>query len=685
MKIDLKCLLTKFAYSFLVSILLLHIFASCKGGKDENAIGVAESVCIYGKMIAIKNDEVNAFLKDVDNIKPSDVKVYFSNYSTPQNVKMKEKFVLLTKGNIVSFKIENEDGATLKFNITVHVTLLGDELSHNGDLRIWIPLNSSDKNEAKEAFPDEGNPLRYCFTAPYNKEDGDLTQIWVLYKKEPASSIKSTDLRFVSVADGNEPLLLYENFATQGTSLSIPLYIDTTDGPKVYELQIKTDRAKDEENANIKSLTFNGKHGIIEGKNIRCDATFPPSSKVQVAVEMEAKGARYSVNNGENIIVKEDGASFSIVTIPKNTSGISKTYNVVLEAPANLAIKKVLSLNYDKNDTNVPTLAMLEDRGEIKTSEGKRYVTLPLYRADEDVAIHFDTDSSFEIQNVYFLKKNTWTRLDGYSSARGILTLREGVLFLPPSLSNELKLKVVFKNNCYDLLTIRFKKNDVLFPITLKALYLNDSEVANENIINYFNGNNPTFEAKGPYIYVDIVSKEALHARVENADYKSVYSGFFSYGLSLPIKMPNVGEAAYVKIDINCDYARTQKLQFHLKRLAGAVDLVLYPSINSQSVGKDLLDQFKGGNEPIVSISGSIMLFSIDVIQDIIDSATLNDTPFSKKTLTDSDTGNEFYRYEAKVEGLEMNELRAVRIEIVPKIKEDYNNLLWKFKVKRVN
>ena len=98
-----------------------------------------------------------------------------------------------------------------------------------------------------------------------------------------------------------------------------------------------------------------------------------------------------------------------------------------------------------------------------------------------------------------------------------------------------------------------------------------------------------------------------------------------------------------------------------------------------------MLDQFKGGNEPIVSISGSIMLFSIDVMQDIIDSATLNDAPFSKKILTDSDTGNEFYRYEAKVEDLGMNELRAVRIEIVPKIKEDYNNLLWKFKVKRVN
>ena len=662
-------------------LIFANIFQSCKGA--GNTTGMPESVSIYGKKIAISNGAVYATLEGVDNVKPSDVKVYFSGNSTPQNVKMQERFVLLKKSEQVSFKIENEDASPLKFNITVHVTLLDNESHHNGDLCIWIPLNSSDKNEAKEALPDEMNPLRYVFEIPYNKEDADLSQIWVLYKKEPESRLKSTDLRFVTTANGNDPLLLYETFATQGKEISVPLYIDTSEGPKVYELVIKTLVAQEDQNANIKKVTFDGMQGIIEGKNIRCDSTFAVSSSVQVSVEMEVNGASCVINNGESVTIKEDGAVFSIVASPKSIDGIRKTYNVVLEAPANMAIKKVASLNYDKNATNVPTLNMLEDRGEVLESEGKRYITLPLYTAAEDVAIHFEVEGSLEIANVYFLKKGLWKRLDSYSSTRKILTLREGVLPLPPSLSNELKLKVVFRNNSYDLITIKFKKNETLAPITLTALYLNDSEIGEADIISYFNDSNPTFEAKGPYLYVDIVSKEALHAKIGDAVYKSVYSGFFSYGLSLPIKMPNIGEESQIQIDIECDYAQTAKLKFKVRRLAGAVDLTLYPSINAQSVGKDLLDQFKGTSEPIVSISGAVMLFSIDVMEDIINTATLNEEAFSKKTLTDSNTGRQFYRYEAKIESLNVGDVTPVKIEIVPKNAEDYNNLLWKFKVKR--
>ena len=658
------------------SLVFLCGFFSCK----NTSIIEVKGISILGQYQAVSGNTCHIELKNCDNVKTSDVKVHLTDGSS-QNVKMTPHVVLLKKGMSVSFAITNIEGYEPKFNITVVAKLVDDEsVHHSGDLRIWVPISSSDKNEAKEAIPDNIHMNDYTFEVPYNFEEEDLPKIWVLYNKEPDAEVKSDDLRFKSKADGNEPLLLFLSFPNQGKTLDIPLYIDSSEGPKVYNLHVKTSVAPENQNANIKSIKFNGVDGIIEGKNITCPSAFPVDSTVNVVPTLENSLASCSINGGESVVIKEEGATFTIVVTPEKVDGIRKTYSVFLEAPPNDDIKKVKALNHGRDIT--PTVSDLLDVGEIQKDGEEKYVTIPLYTASQDVALHFET--TLEIANVFYMTKNRWVRLDSYSSSKKILTLREGVLKLPPSLSSSIKLKVLFKNKAYDTITIKFKKPDVLEPMTLTGLYINDEEIEATNIHLYFDGTTfPLYSAKGPKIYVDIVSKEALHATIEGKTYKSIYSGFLSYGLSIPLTMPEVENEKTVNVEIACDYAMSVYLQFRLKRIAGAVDLVLYPSINGQIMGGDVLEKIKKGENPTVSILGDAMLFSVDTKEDCIKTMKVNDEVATKKTLIDSQTSEEFYRFEFLIKPLTVGEVKNVKVQIEPNNEAEYNPLEWRFNVKR--
>ena len=658
------------------SLLFLCVLFSC-----TNTVVEVKGVSILGQYQDVSSNSCHIELKKCDNIKASDVKVYLTDGSF-QDVKMVPSLVLLEKNVEVSFDITNIDGAKLKFNIKVFAKRVDDgNILHGGDLRIWVPVSSSDKNEAKEAIPDNIHINDYNFEVPYNFEGADLFRIWVLYNKEPTVRVKSDDLRFYSKADGNEPLIVDHSFPSQGKTLMIPLYIATSEGPKVYNLHVKTSVAPENQNANIKSIKFNGIDGIIEGKNITCPSSFSIGSTVSVVPTLENSRAQASINGGESVVIKEDGVSFTIVVTPEKQDGIRKTYNCILEAPPNDEIKKVKSLNYDKNLTTLPSVSDLLDIGELQKEEGEKYITLPLYTVAENVALHFETE--LEIANIFFMKKSKWTRLDSYSSSKKILTLREGVLPLPPSLSNEIKLKVLFKNKSYDTITIKFKKADNLDVIHLLGFYINDVEIGEADIASYFNGSNPLFHAKGPKIYVELVSKESLHVTIGGKTYKSIYSGFLSYGLSIPISMPKVNEETDVDLTIECDYAKSASLKFRLHRDEGAVNLVLYPSINGYNIGTDVLEEINKGGNPTISVSGDSMLFSVDTKDDCIKTMKVNEEVATKKTLIDSQTNEEFYRFVFLMKPLNVGQVKDVEVVIEPKNKLEYNNLEWRFKVKR--
>lgn len=658
------------------SLLFLCVLFSCK-----NTVVEVKGVSILGQYQDVNSNTCHIELKKCDNIKASDVRVHITDGSF-QAVKMIPSLVLLEKNVEVPFDITNIDGAKLKFNIKVFAKLVDDEnILHGGDLRIWVPVLSSDKKEAKEAIPDNVHINDYIFEVSYNFEERDLPQIWILYGKEPDAKVKSDDLRFDSKADGNEPLLVYHNFPSQGKTLTIPLYIDSSEGPKVYNLHIKTSIAPENQNANIKSIKFNEIDGIIEGKNITCPSSFSIGSTVSVVPTLENSRAQASINGGESVVIKEEGASFTIVVTPEKQDGIRKIYQCNLEAPPNDEIKKVKALNYDRDSTTIPNVADLLDVGELQKEEGEKYVTLPLYTAAENVALHFET--GLEIANVFFMKKNRWIRLDSYSSSKKILTLREGVLSLPPSLSSSIKLKVLFKNKAYDTITIKFKKSEHLDLINLLGFYINNIEIGEADIPSYFNGSNPIFHAKGPKIYVEVVSKESLHVTIGGKTYKSIYSGFLSYGLSIPINMPKVNEETDVGLTIECDYAKSASLKFRLHRDEGAVDLVLYPSINGYNIGTDVLEEINKGKNPTISVSGDSMLFSVDTKDDCIKTMKVNEEVATKKTLIDSQTNEEFYRFEFLVRPLNIGQVKDVKVEIEPKNKSEYNSLEWRFKVKR--
>ena len=663
--------------SLYASLMFLCVLFSCK---SKVAVEV-EGVSVLGQYQSVSGNACHIEIKNCDNIKTSDVKVHLTDGSI-QDVKMNPSFVLLKNDMEVSFDITNIEGAKFNFSIKVFVKLLKDnEVLHGGDVRIWVPISSNDKNEAKQAIPNGSHINDYLFEVPYNFEDGDLTQIWVLYNKEPSAKVKSDDLRFDSKADGKEPLLLYHVFPSQGKELKIPLYIASSEGPKVYNLFIRTSIAPKNQNANIKSIKFNGLDGIIEGKNIICSSSFPVDSIVSVVPTLENSKASCVINEGESVIIKEDGISFTILVTPEKIDGIRKTYFVFLEAPPNGEIKKVKALNYEKNSTTLPKVSDLLDVGDIQKEGEEKYITIPLYTAGENVALNFET--TFEIANIFYMKKSKWTRLDSYSSSKNILTLREGVLPLPPSLSNEIRLKVLFKNKTYDVITIKFKKPEHLEPVNLIGLYINDVEIASSDISLYFNGATPTCHAKGPKIYVDIVSKEALHATIEGKTYNSLYSGFLSYGLSLPIAMPKVNEEANVDVTIECDYATSLHFQFKIHRDSGAVNLPLYPSINGHTIGEDILEKINKGDSPIIRVQGEVVLFSVDTKEDCIKAMRVNDEVATKKILKDSQTNEEFYRFEFLIRQLNVSDIKDVKVEIEAKDVAEYNNLEWRFKLKR--
>lgn len=671
---------TKFAVLIFFAFILC---ASCKHkGESAKEIPSPLSISICGFEAKIENGEAHATLQGVQNIKASDIKVNFSAGAPSQNVKMKPSLIFLKEKEITQFEIENVEGSEYQFNIKVSVTLKEkEEVLHNGDLRIWVATYSSDKKEAEEAIPSDDNLKSYIFESPWKLEEEDISKIWVLYKKEPEAELKSESLVYVGKADGNEALPIHEPFPAQGKMKAIPLYISTSEGPKVYELVIKTKVASDAENANIKNISFNGKEGIIEGRNIRCESVFDVGSSVNVNVEMEVNGARYEVNSGNGIIIENSGASFSIVTFPKNKAAMSKTYNVQLDAPPSLCIKKVLYLNHGINES--PSVSNLHDGGTVEMQDGERFVTLPLYTASESVALHFELEGSSEIANVFMLKKNVWKRLDSYSSSRKILTLREGNLPLPPSLSNVLNLKLVLKDGSYDVIKIKFKKSENLSPIKLVGLYINDVEIESNVITSYFDGSLPLVEAKGPRIFVDIVSKEALQVTIGGNTYKSVYSGFLSYGLSFPVEMPKVSEEKNVDVVLECDYATSPSLRFRLKRVAGAVPLRIYPSINGQLIGEDTLAKFIDGSEPLILVAGEEMFFSIDEKYDVLASVAFNGENMEKNELTDGYSGAKFYRWEVFLKDLKVGDIKTIKVEAKPKDEIDYLPLIWKFKVKR--
>lgn len=675
MKLFVRIFMKKFVLLCATLTFLCGLF-SCKNSAKVELTGIS----VLGQYQTVSGSTCHIKLKGIDNIKASDVKVVFSDGST-YDVKMSPSVVLLKKDVETSFDVMNIEGREPKFNITVFAKLVDDEsVHHSGDLRIWVPISSRDKNEAKEAIPDNVNMNDYTFEVPYNFEECDLPQVWVLYNKEPNAKVKSDDLRFNSKADGKEPLLLFLSFPNQGKTLDIPLYIDSSEGPKVYNLHVKTSVAPENQNANIKSIKFNGVDGIIEGKNITCPSSFPVDSTVNVVPTLENSLASCSINGGESVVIKEEGATFTIVVTPEKADGIRKTYSVFLEAPPNDEIKRVKALNHSRDVT--PNISDLLDAGEIKKDGDEKYVTIPLYTASQDVALHFET--TLEIANVFYMTKNRWMRLDSYSSSKKILTLREGVLKLPPSLSSSIKLKVLFKNKAYDTITIKFKKPDVLEPVTLMGLYINDEEIEASNVYLYFDGTTfPLYTAKGPKIYVDIVSKEALHATIEGKTYKSVYSGFLSYGLSIPLNMPEVENEKNINVELECDYATSVHLQFRLKRIAGAVDLVLYPSINGQIMGGDVLEKITKGENPTISILGDAMLFSVDTKDDCIKTMKVNEEVATKKTLIDSQTNEEFYRFEFLIKPLTVGEVKNVKVQIEPNNEAEYNTLEWRFKVKR--
>lgn len=659
-------------------LVLLCFFFSCK----NTTMAELKGVSILGQYNDVSGNTCRIQLKNCDNVKASDVKVHFTDGST-QNVKMIPNLVILKKNEEVLFRITNLDDSTFKFNIEVFAKLLDDAPLHSGDLRIWVPISSSDKAEAKQAIPDSTHLNDYTYEVPYNFEGYDLAQIWVLYTKEPNAKVKSDDLRFFSKANGTDALLLYHTFPSQGETLKIPLYIDSSEGPKVYNLNVKTSLAPENQNANIKSITFNGIKGVIEGKNITCSSSFPVGSTINVVPTLENTRASATINDGQSVVIGESGVTFTIVVAPEKLDGIRKSYTVLLEAPPNNEIKKVKALNYDKNSTTLPDVSKLLEVGEIEKNGEEKSVTIPLYTAGENVALHFETE--LEIANIFYMQKNKWSRLDSYSSSKKILTLREGVLKLPPALSNTIKLKVLFKNEAYDTITIKFKKAEHLEPVSLMGLYIDDTEIQESVILSYFNGSFPVFNAKGPKIFVEIVSKEALHASISGKTYKSVYSGFLSYGLSIPITMPQVNEESNIDITIDCDYAASSRLRFKVHRDAGTVDLVLYPSINGQPVGSDLLKNFKDGSNPIVSVLGADVLFSIDTTEDLIDTMKVNEEEATKKKLKDSNTEEEFYRFEFLIKALNVGEVKNIKVEVKPKNTAEYNNLEWRFKVKREN
>lgn len=669
-----------------ISLFILSIifYSGCKHGERLNKEKKLYALSIYGITQNIEDGNSEFELdKKYENIKAEDIKVYFTNVSNPLPVRMEPSFILV-KEQSVTFKVFEAEGSPLKFsvNITVKHKTGGQTHVHNGDLQIWIPLTSSDKNEAPEALPDPEKINNYIFEADYNFEEYDLPQIWVLYKKEPASKVKSSDLRFSASADGKMPLLLYEKFPQQNRELKIPLYVTSSSENKIYNLIIKTKKAPESENANLKNITFNGKEGIIEGRNIICNSVFAVGSYIDVKTITEHSKAVCKINGGSPVIISNSGAAFSIIVTPEKTDGIRKTYNVILDAPANKAVTGIKHLNTDP--LNPPELSALLP-AKIETNGEERSVTVPLYTASENAFFHFEHLSSLEIESIHILKNNKWIRLDGYSSSRKILTLREGILPIPPSTAHSLKLKILFKDKSYDSLTVKFKKPQTLKPLVILGLYINDTEITNAQILSYFDGSKPLFSAKGPKIYIDVITKEALSVTVNGVKYNSVYSGFLSYGLSFPIEMPDVNNEKDISVLLECEYAENANLQFKLKRLEGTVKLNLYPAINGYNVGKDLLDKFSTGEKPVVKIIGDKMIFTLDTKQTELEEVLVNTKPAEIKTLTDSSTGEKFWRVKFTMEGFKTEEEREITILINPKDKTQYESLTWSFKVRRIS
>lgn len=665
--------------------LYFFVFGCSHKTKSENSSKVV-LLSIYGKTETVNNGAVFFELdKKYENIKAGDIKVFAEGSSVPIPVRMTPYFILLKESD-VTFKVFETENSSFKFNIEVTVRKAGSSGTpiHNGDLQIWVPLTSTDKNEAVEAMPDALHINDYILEVNYNFEEYDLPQIWVLYKKAPESIFNSTDLRFSAIADGKTPLRIYGAFPPQDSELKIPIYINSASENKIYNLIVKTKKAPESENANIKTVSFNGKPGIIEGKNITCGSVFETGSVISVEAVTEHAGASYTVNGGLPVVIANAGSSFVITVLPEKTGGIRKNYNVVLDAPPNRAVTGVNHLNFSSEAMDPPKPADLLPV-QIDADGEERSVTLPLYTAAENSVLSFEHLPSLEIDAVFALKNNKWVRLEGYSSSKKMLTLREGILPLPPSTLNRLKIKILFKDKSYDSLTLKFKKPDNLQSVTILGLYINDNEIPRQEIMNYINGTKPLFEAKGPKIYVDIITKEAVSVTVDGMKYNSVYSGFLSYGLSFPINMPDVDNQKDISVLIECEYAADFNLMFNVKRLAGAVDLTLFPSINGLNVGTDLLDKFITGEKPVVFITGGKMIFTLDTKQTELAEVLVNLQPAQIKTLTDSATDEKFWRVYFSMEGFNTGEERDVTVFIKPKDIVQYNSLTWQFKVRREN
>lgn len=641
-------------------------------------------VYIAGQKKSVKNSQVYfEFDESIDYIRTDDIKVSVKDSQEKISVKMSPNVIVL-KNTPAVFTICELEGAEFKFNITVTVKYKTLENSyHNGDLQIWVPLCSTDKNEALQALPSDKNAGDYIVEVNYNFEEYDLPQIWVLYKPQPTGKVKSKDLRFSEIADGEKPLLLYLQFPAQGSELEIPLYIDLGTTTKQYNLIVRTKKAPETENANIKSVTFNGIPGVIEGKNITCNSVFEINSTVAVDVVLENTEAACVINSGSPVLITKNGCSFEITVTPKKADGIRKRYNVVLDAPPNNAILKVLHLNVNSNINEQPKLSDLLP-ADIEIDGYTRSITVPLYTVAENVVFSFENAAGFEIKSCFYLKKNRWAKLlESYSSATKMLTLREGILPLPPSTQNQLKLKIVFKDDSYDILTVKFKKPSELQPLTIMGLYLNDKEIESEKIKTFFDGTNPLYEAKGPSIFVSLITKEAVSTLVNGVTYSSVYSGFLSYELNFPVLMPAENEQKDIQVPIECEYAQNVNLIFKAKRIPGAVDLILYPVINGLNIGSDFLSKFTTGENPTVVIEGDKMLLTVDTKQTELGTMTVNDENGEIKTLTDAKTGEKFFRAQFLLEGFALGEERKIVVVIKPKDISQYNDVRWEFKVKR--
>ena len=77
------------------------------------------------------------------------------------------------------------------------------------------------------------------------------------------------------------------------------------------------------------------------------------------------------------------------------------------------------------------------------------------------------------------------------------------------------------------------------------------------------------------------------------------------------------------------------------------------------------------------------MLFSVDTKEDCIKAMRVNDEVATKKILKDSQTNEEFYRFEFLIRQLNVSDIKDVKVEIEAKDVAEYNNLEWRFKLKR--